>query len=146
MQLTNASFLNDSGRHVMQNRSSSWVPGKDLKTSLCVLYVIVCTIGVAGNILVCYILGFKEKCKRHFDVLLISLAIADLLALISGSMTMISDLTGDLQRWYFGPVLCKLLPSMSPITLFASSWTLAVISYDRFRYFFAICFIDEYLR
>ena len=134
MEFTNISRVNESAGHPVQNQTSTWVPSQDLKTSLCVLYAIVCTIGVAGNTLVCYILGFKERCKRHFDVLLISLASADLLALLSGSMTMISDLTGDLQKWYFGAFMCKILPSISPITLFASSWTLAVISYDRFRY------------
>ena len=136
----NISRLNDTGLYSQQNESSIWVPGKDLKTTLCILYVIVCTVGVTGNMLVCYILGFKAKCKRHFDVLLISLAVVDLMALVSGSMTMVGDLTGDLQRWHFGAAMCKLLPSISPITLFASSWTLAVISYDRYRYFQFVAF------
>ena len=136
MVFTNISSLNSSANTMLnktQDQPISWKPSENLKTSLYLLYVVVGSIGVAGNIVVCYILGFKQKCKRHFDVLLISLAIADLMALISGTMTMIGDLMGDLKRWYFGGLMCKLLPSMSPITLFASSWTLAVISYDRFR-------------
>lgn len=137
MNNTNSTSLNDSaytGLNRTKIQQSSWKPSKDLKISLYLLYVIVCTVGVSGNIVVCYILGIKRKHKRHFDILLISLAIADLLALMSGSMTMIGDLMGDLDHWYFGAIMCKLLPSISPITLFASSWTLAVISYDRFRY------------
>ena len=89
--------------------------------------------GVFGNAMVCYILGVKKRRKRQFDILLISLSIADLLASFAGPVTMIADLAGDHHVWYFGAFLCKVLPAISPITLFASSWTLAMISCDRFR-------------
>ncbi len=110
-----------------------WVPSKHLKISLCILYSLIFICGVLGNAVVCFVLGVKNKKKNRYDILLVSLAIADLLASMFGPLIMISDLAGDLNRWYFGAAMCKLLPAISPITLIASSWSLAMISYDRHR-------------
>ncbi|XP_065061353.1 neuromedin-K receptor-like isoform X2 [Rhopilema esculentum] len=123
----------DVALNLSQSTQPPWKLSSELKCSLYVLYTLISSFGISGNIAVCYILGIKKKRKRRFDILLISLAFADLLALISGSVTMIGDLAGDLSHWYFGSFLCQLLPSIAPVTLFVSSWTLVVISFDRYQ-------------
>ena len=124
----------DVALNLSQSTLQPWKLSSELKCSLYVVYTLISSFGISGNIAVCYILGIKKRRTRRFDILLISLAFADLLALISGSVTMIGDLAGDLNRWYFGSFLCKLLPSIAPVTLFVSSWTLVVISFDRYQY------------
>lgn len=137
LNTTHESFPNTSSRPSTTNKTNTtipgWKPAPQLKNILIVIYAVVFVMGVFGNAMVCYILGVKKKRKRQFDILLISLSIADLLASFAGPITMIADLAGDHHVWYFGGFLCKVLPAISPITLFASSWTLAMISCDRFR-------------
>eukprot|EP00794_Sanderia_malayensis_P020047 gene20047-22014_t len=110
-----------------------WVPSNGLKITLYILYSLIFVSGVLGNGLVCFVLGIKNKKRNPYDVFLISLATADFLASFFGPLIMIGDLAGDLNQWYFGELMCKVLPAISPITLIASSWSLAMISYDRYR-------------
>ncbi|KAI6198332.1 Neuropeptide Y receptor [Aphelenchoides fujianensis] len=42
------------------------------------------------------------------------------------------------QRWIFGGALCKIFNFLQAVSVFLSSWTLVVISFDRFL---AICFL-----
>lgn len=64
---------------------------------------------------------------------MISLAVADLLASICVPIITIPDLSTGSNIWYFGAVMCKILPSVSPATLVASSWSLMLIAMDRYR-------------
>ena len=64
---------------------------------------------------------------------MISLAAADLLGSIFVPILVISDLTTNDVKWYFGAAMCKILPSVSPLTLAVSSWSLVLIAADRYK-------------
>ncbi len=63
-----------------------------------------------------------------------SLAVSDLLASLFVPLTMIADLSNKSNIWYFGAAMCHILPSISPMTLAASSWSLMLIAVDRYWY------------
>ena len=113
--------------------STGWRISEELKICLYVFYSMIFLIGVLGNSIVCYALGVKKKRKTSGDVFVVSLAITDLLSSIFVPLVMINDLVGDFKVWYLGKIGCYILPSVSPVTLIASSWSLALISLDRYR-------------
>ena len=76
----------------------------------------------------------KKKELSGGDVFMISLAVADLLASLFVPILAVHDFLSNL-RWHLGLVMCKILPSVSPICLAASSWSLVLIAADRCRYY-----------
>lgn len=96
---------------------------------------IVFMIGVPGNAMVIYIIGMKNKANRNNDgsAFIVSLAVADLLASCFVPFVIAYDFLSQ-RKWYLGPVMCHLLPALNPINLIASSWTLVLISVERYRY------------
>ena len=75
----------------------------------------------------------KTRKQSSGDIFIVSLAAADLLASVFIPVLMITDMASDFKVWYFGEIGCHILPSISPVTLVASSWSLVAISLDRYR-------------
>ena len=67
------------------------------------------------------------------DVFMVSLAVTDLLSSALVPIKVIQDILGN-WRWHLGSATCEILASIFPISLAASSWSLALIAADRFRY------------
>jgi len=95
------------------------------------LYVMIFLLGVTGNAVVCWVIGRKKQMSGS-DVFMVSLAFADLLASVFVPLLAIHDFLSNL-RWHLGSMMCKILPSISPISLAASSWSLVLIAADRYR-------------
>ena len=74
----------------------------------------------------------KKKRLSGSDVFVISLACADLLASASTPLQPINDILWH-QRWHIGSTMCKILPTVAPTSLAASSWSLVLIAADRYR-------------
>ena len=75
--------------------------------------------------------GMKKQLSGS-DMFVVALAFTDLLASASVPILSIHDLLANL-RWYLGSVMCKVLPFMSSITLYVSSWLQVLIAADRRR-------------
>ena len=97
--------------------------------------VFVFLIGVPGNSLVIYVLGFRQRQQRKNtgNAFVVSLAVADVFASAAVPFVIVHDLT-NVPRWRLGGFLCHFLSVLNPITLVASSWGLVVISIDRYRF------------
>lgn len=63
---------------------------------------------------------------------MLSLAVADLLSSLFVPILAVHDIFSEV-KWYLGAAMCKILPAISPVTLSASSWSLVLISADRYR-------------
>ena len=74
----------------------------------------------------------KKKHLTGCDTFVISLACADLLASAFSTLQPFSYLVWH-QRWHLGVALCKILPTVAPISMAASSWSLVLIAADRYR-------------
>lgn len=106
------------------------VPGHctDMK---CVLLaaanVIIMVLGITGNGLVIWIVGYKIK-KTVSTVWYLSLAVSDLLYCAFLSSSIVYVVKGD---WIFGSFMCKFLPFFLLHNWFSSVFLLLIISVDR---------------
>ncbi|XP_056117557.1 C3a anaphylatoxin chemotactic receptor [Rhinichthys klamathensis goyatoka] len=94
-----------------------------------VVYSLTFLLGVPGNIFVVYIAGMKMK-RTVNTVWFLNLATADLLCCLCIPFSMAEILLDH--HWPYGSVMCKILPSVIVINMFASVFTLNLISLDRF--------------
>ncbi|KAM4735267.1 chemerin-like receptor 1 [Anableps anableps] len=96
--------------------------------TLCI-YGVACVLGVLGNGLVIWVAGFRMK-KTVNTVWFLNLAVADFL------FTAFLPLSITYQalnfHWVFGKFMCKLNSTVSFLNLYASVYTLMIISLDRF--------------
>lgn len=107
---------------------SEELKGSITKVAL-VLYCLTCLLGVPGNALVVWIAGVKMK-KTINTIWFLNLAIADLLCCLSIPFTVAEILMGH--HWPYGDTMCKILPTIIVVNMFASIFTLNFISLDRF--------------
>ncbi|KAL0183103.1 hypothetical protein M9458_022478 [Cirrhinus mrigala] len=110
-----------------ENSVSSEV--KILETLSLVIYCLTFLLGVPGNMFVVYIAGMKMK-RTINTIWFLNLATADLLCCLSIPFIMANILLD--YHWPYGSVMCKILPSVIIINMFASVFTLNFISLDRF--------------
>lgn len=98
----------------------------------CVILGLAFLIGAPGNLLVVWVILRYIKQRFHTVVLLLHLAVADLLTLITLPLWIYS-----LQRtWVFGETVCKLVVYIVMVCMFSSIFFITLISVERFL---AIC-------
>ncbi|KAK6747594.1 hypothetical protein RB195_000655 [Necator americanus] len=107
---------------------------------LCIcFYNVLCVCSVYGNSLVIMVILYFRRLRTATNILILNLAIADLLiAVFCIPFSYWQVLIFDDQRWVFGSAMCSLLCFLQGIAVFLSSWTLVVISFDRWM---AIMFV-----
>ncbi|XP_051542337.1 C3a anaphylatoxin chemotactic receptor-like [Myxocyprinus asiaticus] len=93
-----------------------------------VFYYLTFLLGVPGNVFVVYIAGMKMK-RTVNTIWFLNLAIADLLCCFS-TLSYIIWYFND--HWEHGSVMCKILPLVMHVNMFASVFILSLISLDRF--------------
>ncbi|XP_069043221.1 C3a anaphylatoxin chemotactic receptor [Lepisosteus oculatus] len=94
-----------------------------------ILYTLTCVLGLPGNAFVIWIAGMKMK-RTVNTIWFLNLAIADFLCCLSLPFSIV-NIALD-YHWPYGNVLCKLIPSVIILNMFASVFTLTLISLDRF--------------
>ncbi|WKY05910.1 hypothetical protein Q1695_006259 [Nippostrongylus brasiliensis] len=131
--------MNSSQQH--ENLESSEVYQlTPLMKVLCIcFYNVLCVCSVYGNSLVILVILYFRRLRTATNILILNLAIADLLiAVFCIPFSYWQVLIFDDQRWVFGSAMCSLLSFFQGIAVFLSSWTLVVISFDRWM---AIMFV-----
>ncbi|XP_038637379.1 C3a anaphylatoxin chemotactic receptor-like [Scyliorhinus canicula] len=99
-----------------------------LNLAAMILYTLIFLLGVPGNAAVIWIVGFRMR-RRPNTVWFLSLSAADLVCCLSLPF-MVTQLALS-YRWPFGSFLCKVLPSATIFSMFASVFLLMGISMDR---------------
>uniref|UniRef100_UPI00398F6CB3 chemerin-like receptor 1 n=1 Tax=Pristiophorus japonicus TaxID=55135 RepID=UPI00398F6CB3 len=124
LQLTNSSeFPHDAPR--TEDLSSTW---RAIDAYSMAIYVVTCILGVSGNGLVNWSIGFKLK-RTSYTICLLSLAMADFTFSVLLPLSF-SELALD-SHWSFGWLPCKLNDGALVRCLHVSIFTLATISVDR---------------
>ena len=103
------------------------------KIVCCILYSLLFIIGVLGNSVVLYVIGYRKKRRTTSDIFIISLACADFLSSAFYPIWYLSDLLTNCQTWLFGPAMCYITQLLIITSLPASAWSLVFISLDRYR-------------
>ncbi|XP_053743355.1 chemerin-like receptor 1 [Synchiropus splendidus] len=93
-----------------------------------IVYCLAFVLGVLGNGVVIWVTGFKMK-KTANTVWFLNLAVADFLFTAFLPLSVTYAAMGF--HWPFGQVMCKLNSAVSSLNMFASVFTLMVISVDR---------------
>ncbi|KAM4030363.1 C3a anaphylatoxin chemotactic receptor [Anomaloglossus baeobatrachus] len=91
------------------------------------VYVVTFLVGVPGNMLVLWVIGVKMK-KTVNTVWFLNLAVADIACCLSLPF---STVQLYYEEWLFGAALCKIIPAVVILNMFASVFTLVAISIDR---------------
>ncbi|XP_016110033.1 C3a anaphylatoxin chemotactic receptor-like [Sinocyclocheilus grahami] len=99
------------------------------RVSSLVFYYLTLILGVPGNAFVVYVAGLKMK-RTVNTVGFLNLAIADLLCCLSTLYYLAQR--SHLDHCPYGSIMCKILHFIVLITMFASVFTLSLISLDRF--------------
>ncbi|XP_033738998.1 orexin receptor type 1-like isoform X2 [Pecten maximus] len=98
------------------------------------LYVIVFTVGLGGNFIVCYAVWKNKHLRTVTNYFLVNLACADFIViLVCLPFTLVQDIS---QSWLFGLVMCKLVIYVQQVSVLVSVLTLTAISMERYM---AIC-------
>ncbi|KAM4704389.1 C3a anaphylatoxin chemotactic receptor [Rhinophrynus dorsalis] len=92
------------------------------------LFVATFLVGVPGNILVIWVTSVKMK-RTVNTVWFCNLAVADLTCCLSLPFSFTHVILHD--HWPYGSFLCKVIPSIIILNMFASVFTLVAISVDR---------------
>lgn len=104
---------------------------KGFKIACFCLYATIFVLGIVGNVLFCYIVISSRSMKNITYHLLVNLSVSDLLiTCLCGPLHVINTLV--LGYWPFGWFMCQSLSYFQGISVFVSSFSLVVISFERY--------------
>ncbi|XP_015737191.1 nociceptin receptor isoform X1 [Coturnix japonica] len=134
-------LLNDSSMLNLSFLPSNWFNNGtgdsflplSIKITIVVVYSIVCIVGLVGNCSVMYVIVRFTKMKTATNIYIFNLALADTLCLMTLPFQGTDTFLGF---WPFGNVLCKIVISIDYYNMFTSTFTLTMMSVDRY---IAIC-------
>ena len=98
------------------------------------MYGLICVVGLVGNGLVIFVITRYTKMKTVTNMYILNLSIADLVFLLGMPMIMTTYIN---KGWLFGFACCKIYYMLTCINMFTGSFTLTVMSGDRFL---AVCY------
>lgn len=125
--------FNNSSTTMGQQPPMEWRLPLTIKNILCAIYFVTFICGTTTNASVIYVIGIKQRFVKRFDVYIVSLATADLMAsVLIPCMTIHNLLTNDYWR-LFGEGGCKVFTSIKPYTKLVSAMMLIAISTGRLR-------------
>ncbi|KAE8574367.1 hypothetical protein XENTR_v10003396 [Xenopus tropicalis] len=104
-----------------------------IKVTIVAVYLIVCVVGLVGNCAVMYVIVRYTKMKTATNIYIFNLALADALVLVTLPFQGTDIFMGI---WPFGNVLCKIAIAIDYYNMFTSTFTLTMMSVDRY---IAIC-------
>lgn len=95
-----------------------------------VLYAFIFVVGIAGNVLVCYVVFRNKAMQTVTNYFITNLALSDiLLCILAVPFTPLYTFLG---KWVFGPPLCHIVPYAQGCSVYISTLTLTAVAIDRF--------------
>lgn len=124
------SMMNDTQRVVYRTTCKI----SDAKTVILLLcFGLVFLVGLFGNITILSVFVPRIKRRSQIELLIVYLGVCDLFASIFGPGVFIYWKVTCGQRWDFGKVGCKIIPSMSRITVDISIGVVLIMAIERCR-------------
>lgn len=100
-----------------------------MRNAMLVLYLTTFAFGTLGNTMTVYALIRTKHLRSVANCFILNLAVADDLFLATLPFTAHNSYTSD---WLFGPVLCKVMNVFRGVNLYASIFTMTLMSIDRY--------------
>lgn len=101
-----------------------------LKAIFYALYIIIFSVGICGNVLVCYVVFRNKSMQTVTNYFITNLALSDIL--LCTFAVPFTPLYMFMRQWVFGRVLCHLVPYAQGVSVYISAFTLMSIAIDRF--------------
>ncbi|XP_067308896.1 relaxin-3 receptor 1 [Pseudorasbora parva] len=102
-----------------------------MRTVIALVYLIVCALGLVGNLLALYLLQSRHRLKHSsINCFVMSLAVTDLQFVLTLPFWAV-DTALDF-RWPFGKVMCKIISSVTTMNMYASVFFLTAMSVARY--------------
>ncbi|XP_072501883.1 LOW QUALITY PROTEIN: galanin receptor type 2 [Notamacropus eugenii] len=110
--------------------SGSWEGWQPEAIIVPVLFALIFLVGTVGNSLVLAVLLRSGQMSRPTNLFILNLGVADLCFIVCCVPFQATIYTLD--GWVFGALLCKTVHFLIFLTMYASSFTLATVSLDRY--------------
>jgi len=95
-----------------------------------IIFSLIVALGLIGNLLVIFVIIINQQMRSTTNILILNLAVADLLFII---FCVPFTATGYvIPQWPFGVVWCKIFQYMIYVCVYASVYTLVLMSLDRY--------------
>ncbi|KAG8194134.1 hypothetical protein JTE90_000972 [Oedothorax gibbosus] len=124
----NASIFDEEDYYDQQIDIFSHLPG--LKAIFYAIYISIFSIGICGNVLVCYVVFRNKSMHTVTNFFITNLALSDIL--LCTFAVPFTPLYMFMSEWVFGRVLCHLVPYAQGVSVYISAFTLMSIAIDRF--------------
>ena len=97
-----------------------------------ILFTTLFVVGFFGNVLVIYVVFKSAKMRTLTNFYLVSLAFADCLVLISGTLTAIPEVFFYKEQWLYGSVMCAVFVFMQYLGINASALSITAFTIERY--------------
>ena len=122
--MTNYSVISMPGAAEVDTFNTAFI------NTVLVAYIATCIIGLTGNGLVIFIIGYYSQLRRKsYNYYIWNLAFADLLFTLTLPFFCFATY---FRNWLFGDAVCKVAHVLRETNKFASVFTLAILSVDRY--------------
>ncbi|KAM4602522.1 relaxin-3 receptor 1 [Polymixia lowei] len=102
-----------------------------LRFLICVIYLVVCAVGLVGNLLVLFFIRVKqERKKSRINFFVLNLAVTDFQFVLTLPFWAV-DTALDFS-WPFGDAMCKIILSVTVMNMYASVFFLTAMSVTRY--------------
>ena len=101
-----------------------------VQANIYALYVVIFSVGVCGNVLVCFVVCNNKAMQTVTNLFIANLALSDILLCVLA--VPFTPLYFFLDEWIFGRVLCHMVAYSQGTSVYVSTLTLTSIAIDRF--------------
>ena len=116
---------------VTENRDQLYWFGPSVEVPVILLYVVIIIFGLFANGLICYVIVKKKKLRTVRNMFIMNLAISDMImCLLCMPFTLVKLL---LKNWPLGDAMCRMVPWLQAVNVFASTMTITAIACDRYQ-------------
>ncbi|XP_074641413.1 neuropeptide F receptor-like [Tubulanus polymorphus] len=107
-----------------------WFP-LQIELPLITSYALLMLFGMIANGLICYVVAKKKKLRTARNLFIINLSVSDILmCMICMPFTLFKLVRKD---WTLGLLMCKTLPGLQALNVFASTFSTMAIALDRYN-------------
>ena len=95
------------------------------------VYILILVCGIIGNVSTCYVIVSNSCMHTTTNYYLFSLAVSDVLSLLSGLPTELYSIMVEAYPWAFGETFCVIRTFIFEITTIASVLTILTFTFER---------------
>ena len=116
---------------VRQSQTETYWFGPTVQIPLIAAYMLIMMFGLFANGLICYIVIQKKKLQTVRNMFITNLAVSDMIMCVFCMPFTLMKLL--LKNWSLGEAMCKIVPWLQAVNVFASIVTITAIALDRYQ-------------